>query len=172
MDGNVGLSVHRSTTLIQTKISSTTTTFELLNGLPWNRTDIQNVYSVHYVCVAWSCYNLHFTVHPCVVKWQINLDGPQRRNPKGFGDLLTFPLTPPWGWNFCFLVKCLNIYWLDCHQIWYNHSWSPQDESKGLSWPSDFPLAQPACQNWPKYLYQIPAKLSLRPTSCLVLFIK
>ncbi len=36
--------------------------------------------------------------------------------PRG-RSLLTFPQAPPWGWRFCFLVKCLNSCWMDCHAI-------------------------------------------------------
>ncbi len=30
--------------------------------------------------------------------------------------------------KFLVLVKCLNNYWIDCHDILYRHSWSPEDE--------------------------------------------
>ncbi len=40
----------------------------------------------------------------------------------------TFPLAPPWGWHLWFWVKCLNSYWMDCHDILYTHSCVLQDE--------------------------------------------
>ncbi len=44
-----------------------------------------------------------------------------------WSDPLTFPLAPPWGWDLCFLAKCLNS-WIDHHEIWFTHSCPPQDE--------------------------------------------
>ena len=40
----------------------------------------------------------------------------QRIRPTDSGDLPNFLLVPPWGWNFSFLVKCLNNYWMHCHK--------------------------------------------------------
>ncbi len=30
--------------------------------------------------------------------------------------------------------KCLNNYWMDCHEVWCRHSWCPEDESYWLWW--------------------------------------
>ncbi len=49
------------------------------------------------------------------MKFCTDIDGPQRTSPTDFGDLLTFPEMPPWGWYF--LMKNLNNYEMDCHQI-------------------------------------------------------
>lgn len=65
----------------------------------------------------------------------------QRMNPNGFGGPLTVPQTPPWGWFFFFfllLTKYLNNYQMDCHEIWYSHLCSPEDESQWLWWACDF----------------------------------
>lgn len=39
---------------------------------------------------------------------------------------LDIPLTQPWGWHLWFCVKCLNNYWIDCHEIQYRRSALPQ----------------------------------------------
>ncbi len=38
---------------------------------------------------------------------------------------------------FHLFVQYLNNYPMDCHGIWYMHSWSPEDESCRLWWSSD-----------------------------------
>lgn len=35
---------------------------------------------------------------------------PARMNPTFFGDTLHFPLAPPWGWYFCFLVMSQQLW--------------------------------------------------------------
>ncbi len=56
-------------------------------------------------------------------------------NLTDFGDPLTFPLTPPAGWCFCFLVKSLDNHLINCNYLWCWHSWSSEDESYLLWWP-------------------------------------
>ena len=41
---------------------------------------------------------------------------PQRMNSTDTGDL-TLPLVPPWGWHFCFSVRYLSRYWVDCIKL-------------------------------------------------------
>lgn len=56
--------------------------------------------------------------------------------PRGQSLLTLLILIPKWGWYFCFLVKCLNNYWVACIDIWY--SWycrCPANES--LWWLED-----------------------------------
>ncbi len=38
-----------------------------------------------------------------------------------FGDLLTFPFVPPWGWHLWFWVNCLENYLTNYYEIWYWH---------------------------------------------------
>lgn len=38
-------------------------------------------------------------------------------NPSDFSDPLTFPQAPPLGLHLCFVVKCLNNYWMDRHEF-------------------------------------------------------
>lgn len=61
-----------------------------------------------------------------------DIHGSRWMNPKDFGDLPTVPLAPPRGWHLWLCGKCLNKYYMDCHDIWYTHSCLPQDELKQL----------------------------------------
>ncbi len=51
----------------------------------------------------------------------------QRMKPNNIDDPVTFPLAPLWGSHSCFLVKCLDNYWMDCRYILYRYSCPPQD---------------------------------------------
>lgn len=56
-----------------------------------------------------------------------DIHGLQTMNPPDLDDLLTFPLTLPCGWHFCFLVNCLSNYWTcgcnSCCEIRYRYPW-------------------------------------------------
>ncbi len=51
------------------------------------------------------------------MKWCRNSDRPQRLKPSDYFDPLTFPLVPSWDQHYWFWVKCLDNYWMDCHEI-------------------------------------------------------
>ncbi len=59
-----------------------------------------------------------------------DIHGPQRMNLKDFGFPLNYPLAPPAGQIFTYLVKYLKVCLVDLDKMWYTHSWSPKDESK------------------------------------------
>ncbi len=66
------------------------------------------------------------------------MHGPKWMNLNDFGDPLTFPLAPPWGWHLWFRVKYLDSYWRDCHETCYRYSRSLKDKFSWLWWSSDF----------------------------------
>ena len=75
--------------------------------------------------------------------WYGHLGFQDSESCNDFGDHLTFPLVPPWGWYLRFLLKYLKNYWMDCHEILIRHSWSSVDESQWLGDPLTFPLVPP-----------------------------
>ena len=60
------------------------------------------------------------------MKFCTDIHDPQKMNPTDFGDPLTFPVVG--GTTSYFSMKYLNYYWIDCDEIWFSHSCSPQDE--------------------------------------------
>lgn len=42
---------------------------------------------------------------------------PWGKHPTDFRHLLTSPLAPSWGWNWCFRRKYCDNYWMVCHEI-------------------------------------------------------
>ncbi len=72
--------------------------------------------------VGWSVHcgpdwNIWTIIWGTAMKFHTDIHSPQRMNPTDFGDPLSFPLAPPWGWYLCYSVKCLNNYQMDCHEM-------------------------------------------------------
>ncbi len=71
--------------------------------------------SVHHFGADWNISTNNWWI---AVKFCTDINGLQRMNPTDFGDLQSFPQVPQRGWHLWFSVKCLDIFWMDCHEIW------------------------------------------------------
>ncbi len=127
------LSVGWSTTLVQTEIFK-----QLLDWIAvkfctdihgpqrMNPTDYVDGKTVAPVPPASQSFHLSCKISSYLIYWIIlYIDGFQRMNPTNSYDGLLFPLSAPWGSHLWFWVKCLNNYWMDCHEIWYTRWSSP-----------------------------------------------
>ncbi len=64
-----------------------------------------------------------------------DIQGPRRMKPTDLrAPDFSSTVTPPWGSRLCFRLKHLNSCWMDCDEMWFRRSCSPQDE---LYWSSD-----------------------------------
>ncbi len=63
-------------------------------------------------------------------------------------DLVTFPQALPMRLTFVSWVKCLDNYWMDCHEIWFGHSCSRRMNCNNFSEPLTFHLASLAGHNF------------------------
>lgn len=112
-------------------------------------------------------WNISISTGWVYTKFGTDLHSSQTIYLNHFGsDTQIFPLQPTWDWNFWFLVKCPNNYYMDYHQFCTDNHISLRMNSNNFGDPLTFSLKSSVLQKIPAKLKTFPLDSDVAMLTC------